>query len=84
MGASKPRVVTYDAQIYSGHNDDGQATSVNAVLNFFVPFDHPDPSDEAVFFVVGKLSLPDQNTVVEDNFDRQNYSLVIDASTVSL
>ncbi|KAH9955087.1 hypothetical protein BGW80DRAFT_1467269 [Lactifluus volemus] len=81
MGTNKPKMMTFDAQIYTGLNEDGQPTCINAILNFFVPSDRADPSNYGVFFVMGKISLLDENTIVGENFDRQNYSLVIDAST---
>jgi hypothetical protein len=84
MGPTEPKIITYDAHIYIGENDEGETISLKAILHYLIPDDEPDPADDAVFFVFGTLSMVNDETTVGRGFNRSDYAMQIEAISVCL
>ncbi|KAJ8580112.1 hypothetical protein M405DRAFT_891574, partial [Rhizopogon salebrosus TDB-379] len=77
--ARKPKIITYDAEVYLGLSEDGSPCSAQAVVHYFVPQGTTEPFDNSLYFVVGKLASVRGDTCVSEGHSTEDYDIEIDA-----
>ena len=50
-------MITFDAKIFLGDNDQGTTCVIMAVLHYYVPSGNPDPEDGRIYSLVENLHL---------------------------
>jgi hypothetical protein len=72
-------MITFDAKIFLGDNDQGTTCVIMAVLHYYVPSGNPDPEDERIYLAGRKLASITDSTVIGDDYVGSTYDAVIDA-----
>lgn len=80
---NKPRVITFDAEIPLGLDDNNVMRVIVAVLHHYVEPDKPSPAGDLKYMVGGKFVSITSTTPVGDGYNVDDYDLEIDATFVS-
>ena len=82
LNEEKKNMITYDAEILLGKDEDDDDQFINAILHVFVPKEEKEPEEDIYHFVVGKMISIKDDTNVGDAYDVNNYNLQLDTFTV--
>jgi hypothetical protein len=63
-------------------DEDDEIRNCKALVHFFFPSDRSNHPEEALVFVVGKLSMVDDKTPVGAGYNWEDYAVQIEAITV--
>jgi hypothetical protein len=84
FSTEKPKTLTFDADIFVHTGEDDEMKICKALLHYFVITDRSNVPNDALVFVVGKMSMVDEETPVGDGYNWEDYVLQIEAITVRL
>jgi hypothetical protein len=82
FGVEKPKTLTFDADIFVRTGEDDEIKICKALLHYFVTYDLSKVPNDALVFVVGKISMVDEETLVGDGYNWEDYALQIEAICV--
>ena len=81
IDATKPKTITFDAEIPIGDDQNGQLQCVRGLVHYFVPQNEAKPDDDRKYLVSSKVISVHSQTQTDENSG--DYDLEIEALTVS-
>jgi uncharacterized protein YtpQ (UPF0354 family) len=83
LDQEKKKTITYDTELLLGKDENDNDQFINAVLHFFVPKGENEPQEDIYHMVVAKVISIQDNTMVGEDHDVDNFDLELDAFMVS-
>jgi hypothetical protein len=82
VNPTKPRTITFDAELLLGVDAENDLVTLTAVLHYFVPAGEIDPADDCIYLVTGKISSVEVDSPLGEGRAVEEFDLQIDAITV--